>query len=232
MKIILSPSKTKEIKGLPTVGLFCQKKTAMLAAHLSHMSAADLGKALKLRDDKAKESLAFYENYTEAPVGEAVQSYTGLAFKNLNWDGLSEKGKQFGYAHLVILSAFYGVVEPGAPLTDYRLDLADRIFKKEKTDLYAFWREDVKRYFANEEEIINLASKEYSKIVDHPRVVTVEFWEEKEGILKQLSTTSKQMRGRLAHHILEEGIRNADALPDVFEGFTKKAEDNFIKYCK
>lgn len=233
MKLILSPSKTKTIKGLPEGGLFQQEKTKLLISKMCSFSLEELGKIQKLKLDKAQEVARFFSTYEKQPVGAAAESYSGLAFKNLDWSGLSEKGKAFGKKHLVILSGLYGVVLPMSPVKDYRLDLVDPIFKADKTDLYAFWTEAIQDYFQEEDYIINLASKEYSKLISHPHMITIEFWEDKKGVLKQLSTTSKQMRGRLAHYILEVGLTKIEDLPESFDGFSKTVEGvQLIRYIK
>ena len=80
--------------------------------------------------------------------------------------------------------------------------------------------------------LINLASKEYSTVMNHPNVYTVIFEEFKNGKWKQLSTMSKQRRGKLARYVVEQEIRDIDELPNDFQGFVKLAEDKIIKYRK
>ena len=51
---------------------------------------------------------------------------------------------------------------------DYRLDMVDKV----GINLYDTWRDAVDVYFYKEDWILNLASKEYAKMVNHPKVVT------------------------------------------------------------
>lgn len=227
MKIILSPSKTKKITGLPSAGLFHKAKTEAVVKRMQSVSYDTLMKLQKLKEEAATACHIFWQTYGDAPAGRAVESYSGLAFKNLAWHTLDEAGQAFGRKHLVILSALYGIVEPFSPVKDYRLDLVDNIWKSEKSDFYKFWQDEVNAYFAKEDWILNLASKEYSRLVQHHRMITIEFWEPKNGSLKQLSTTSKRMRGALAHYVLANGVSEPTDLPHEFMGFTLSWDDEF-----
>ncbi len=235
MKILISPSKTKVLQGQGQGPLFHEEITNKIVTHMQGLSVADIGKMLKIKEDKAMDVHSFFLHYEEMPEGMAATSYSGLAFKNLDWQGLSDQGQAFGEAHLVILSAFYGIVEPLSGVKDYRLDFVDPILKKEKTSLYEWWDESINAYLAQEDWILNLASKEYSKIVRHPHMVTVEFVEYKNGQWKQMSTSSKQMRGRLAHYVLDHQVTQVDALPEELTEFVKYVEPTdpkLIQYRK
>ncbi|MDU3384432.1 MAG: YaaA family protein [Veillonella sp.] len=211
MKIVLSPSKTKTIADVAsndeTVhhavrdGQFQPNITKKIITHVQSLDVAALGKALKLKADKAQAVFDFYQDFESHPVGRACESYDGIAFKYLDWSNLSDEAKTFGERHLVVLSALYGVVEPNMGVRDYR-------------------REAVDAYFHKEDWILNLASKEYAKMVNHPKVVTVEFWELRGDTFKQMSTSSKMSRGVMAHECLTRQVKYVRDLPHEVNGFT------------
>ena len=74
-------------------------------------------------------------------------------------------------------------------------------------------------YFHKEDWILNLASKEYAKMVNHPKVVTVEFWELRGDTYKQMSTSSKMSRGIMAHACLTNQVKYVQDLPREINGF-------------
>ena len=219
MKIIISPSKTKDIKGTPNAPQFAQLMTERIVKHMQGISKDALGKALKIKDTVLDEVYAFYQNYDNEVKGMAALSYDGLSFKNFNYEGLSSDGKGFANAHVWIGSALYGLVSPNSGIKGYRLDLIDPVLKEEKTNLYAWWQPLVDAAVAEEEWIVNLASKEYSKWIRHPKLVTIEFLEHRNGVWKQLSTSSKQMRGSLVHYMCENQITKLSKLPKELKGF-------------
>lgn len=224
MKIVLSPSKTKTITNAASNavnhavrdGQFQPQITQEIIKHVQSLDVTALGKALKLKDDKAQALFDFYQAFESQPVGIACESYDGIAFKYLDWQNLSDEAKAFGESHLVVMSALYGVVEPTMGVRDYRLDMVDKV----GINLYDIWRETVDAYFHKEDWILNLASKEYAKMVNHPKVVTVEFWELRGDAFKQMSTSSKMSRGVMAHECLTAQVKHVRDLLREINGFT------------
>ena len=223
MKIILSPSKTKSLNGVgtaPADGAL----TKRIADHLAAMPVAALGKALKLDAEKAAQWHDFYESFDSAETGAAALSYSGLAYKNLDWAGLTAEEAQFGEDHVCILSALYGPLTPSTAIAAYRLDFENKVFGKGEPSLYDLWQPVIQCALMDEDWILNLASKEYSDAVQNPRMVTVEFLEYKKGQWKQWSTSSKQMRGRLAHYMVAHGCTKLSDLPLELDGFVRTDE--------
>ena len=224
MKIVLSPSKTKTITNADNSavndavrdGQFQPRITQEIIKHVRSLDVTALGKALKLKDDKAQALFDFYQAFESHPVGLACESYDGISFKYLDWQNLSDEAKAFGESHLVVMSALYGVVESTMGVRDYRLDMVDKV----GINLYDTWRETVDAYFHQEDWILNLASKEYAKMVNHPKVVTVEFWELRGDAFKQMSTSSKMSRGVMAHECLTNQVKHVCDLPREVNGFT------------
>ena len=89
MKIVLSPSKTKTISHTAAVtrdGQFQPLITQKIVKHVQSLDVAALGKALKLKGDKAQSVFDFYEEFESHPVGFACESYDGIAFKIFRLD--------------------------------------------------------------------------------------------------------------------------------------------------
>lgn len=221
MKIVLSPSKTKKISGIPTKGQPFAHITESIMTYVKALDAAALGKILKIKADKAAQLYELYQHFEELPVGAAVESYNGIAFKCLDWASLDDATKAYGEDHLVIMSALYGAVEPHMEITEYRLDMVDKI----GIPLYEVWHEEMKTYFQKEDWILNLASKEYAKMINHPAVVTVEFLERRDDVYKQLSTSSKMTRGLMARYCLEHRVATISDLPRTINGFDLVLQD-------
>lgn len=219
MKLILSPSKTKDIKGTPSAPQFAPPMTEQIVQHMQSLPKETIGKALKIKGAVLETVYAFFQDYDNEVEGMAALSYDGLSFKNFDYDGLSEEGKIFANTHVWIGSALYGLVAPNSGIKGYRLDLIDPILKEEKTNLYAWWQPFIDAAVAEEDWILNLASKEYSKWINHPKMVTIEFLKHRNGVWKQLSTSSKQMRGSLAHYICEYQVLELSQLPKELKGF-------------
>ena len=226
MKIIISPSKTKKINNLPIElknisikkndfypEIFYPNITNKIIERIKMFSVEEIEKKFKLKKDKAEKLLEFYQNYENEKSGNALASYTGVAYKSIGIDTFDIEDFEYLKSHLVILSALYGILTPYTNIKEYRLDMTNSIF--ENRSLYEIWRSSVNEYFEKEDIILNLASKEYSKLIKFDNLIDFEFWNDTNGKLKQISTNSKKMRGFTLNYIVKNRITNINNLKDI-----------------
>lgn len=226
MKIIISPSKTKKINNLPIElknisikkndfypEIFYPNITNKIIERIKMFSVEEIEKKFKLKKDKAEKLLEFYQNYENEKSGNALASYTGVAYKSIGIDTFDIEDFEYLESHLVILSALYGILTPYTNIKEYRLDMTNSIF--ENRSLYEIWRSSVNEYFEKEDVILNLASKEYSKLIKSDNLIDFEFWNDTNGKLKQISTNSKKMRGFTLNYIVKNRITNINNLKDI-----------------
>ena len=221
MKIIISPSKTKKINNLPIkdIGSLIEKEpfyleiTNEIIKKIKTFSVEEIEKKFKLKNEKAQKLSEFYKNYENEKSGNALASYTGVAYKAIKIETLDKNDFEYLESHLVILSALYGVLTPYTNVKEYRLDMTNSIFKNKS--LYEVWKSSVNEYFEKEDIILNLASKEYSKLVKSDNLIDFEFWNNTNGKLKQISINSKKMRGFTLNYIVKNRITNINNLKDI-----------------
>ena len=226
MKIIISPSKTKKINKLPIElkniliekndfypEILYPKITNEIIERIKMFSVEEIEKKFKLKKDKAEKLLEFYQNYENEKSGNALASYTGVAYKSIGIDTFDIEDFEYLESHLVILSALYGILTPYTNVKEYRLDMTNSIFKNKS--LYEVWKSSVNEYFEKEDTILNLASKEYSKLIKSDNLIDFEFWNDTNGKLKQISTNSKKMRGFTLNYIVKNRITNINNLKDI-----------------
>ena len=226
MKIIISPSKTKKINKLPVelkniliekndfyLEILYPKITNKIIERIKIFSVEEIEKKFKLKKDKAEKLLEFYQNYENEKSGNALASYTGVVYKSIGIDTFDIEDFEYLESHLVILSALYGILTPYTNIKEYWLDMTNSIF--ENRSLYEIWRSSVNEYFEKEDIILNLASKEYSKLVKSDNLIDFEFWNDTNGKLKQISTNSKKMRGFTLNYIVKNRITNINNLKDI-----------------
>ena len=226
MKIIISPSKTKKINNL-TIELknisikendfypeiLYPNITNKIIERIKMFSVEEIEKKFKLKKDKAEKLLEFYQNYENEKSGNALASYTGVAYKSIGIDTFDIEDFEYLESHLVILSALYGILTPYTNIKEYRLDMTNSIF--ENKSLYEVWKNSINEYFEKEDIILNLASKEYSKLIKFDNLIDFEFWNDTNGKLKQISTNSKKMRGFTLNYIVKNRITNINNLKDI-----------------
>ena len=128
-------------------------------------------------------------------------------------------------APIVILSGLYGALRPLDLIQPYRLELGAKYSPPGAKNLYQYWKEQVNEFLGEQMSksgsrvLINLASEEYSKIVDssisRAQILTIGFREFKNGKLRFMSFHAKKARGLVARHIIEHRISD----PGLLKGF-------------
>ncbi len=148
----------------------------------------------------------------------ALFAYQGLAFQHLSANALGQKELDYLEEHLCILSAMYGVLKPMDAVVSYRLEMQAFL---PSGSLYSYWKNKLKEYF-QQEEIINVASKEYSDTLlkDYDGKVThILFGHLEKGKLKTKGTLAKIGRGDLIYSMTERKIEEVNKLRNSFDHY-------------
>ena len=192
-------------------------------------TVAGLASMLKLSGTlAAKMRKMIYEFGYKNTGNSAIEAYTGVVFKALDYDSLSEEGKAKCNNEIRIISSLYGWLRPSDVIKPYRLDFTSRPDDGPSggRTLNTFWRTDVTKALVkklqkdNCREVLNLLPADAAKCIDwklvkhFARVWKADFKEIREGgVMKTPSAERfKALRGSLLRQILLEDIRDADSL--------------------
>lgn len=226
MKLILSPAKEMNSDVLEERDWEVSPAARKVVEAVSAVLEEDLARVLGVKGKLLEENKAFIEGWKVARSAPAIELYNGLAFRWLKQVEGWNKGLGYGSEHVRILSALYGAVAPDAYIKPYRLDML-RPLRVEGQSLKAYWKTEWAELFEKGETVVNCASDEFSSLLDRSRYnwIDVEFYERKDGKLKQHSTTSKKGRGLLVGFALREQVTDVKQLEAFSEdGFTFDAE--------
>lgn len=217
MKIIISPSKTMKISKInklkeETVSISKEqsKITDTLIEKIQGHSKENIGKKMKVKGKLLEQVYDNIHRYHLLQEGHAISSYSGTVYKEILIHTYNEEQLHFLKEHVVILSALYGPIPAYYPIKSYRLDMTMNLFEE---NLYKVWEPIVEEVFKKEEKILNLASKEFSKLVKKP-MLSVEFLQDDGKEVKPIAFHSKQARGALLHYIIENQIENVKGLKE------------------
>ena len=237
MKIIMSPAKEMAIDLPVQKDWVLTEDSQKIVSLLSNYSKEELKKLLKVSDALLEENWDKIQKFQESVTYHAMDLYQGLAFRSFKQIADWKEHKAYAVQHLRILSALYGAISPDECVKPYRLDLTMNL-KVEGETLKKYWKERIVTSFEKEECIVNLASSEFSSLFNKKQYdwVDVDFYEKKEGALKQHSTISKKARGKMAawmmlHHIQDKvELRNFDVDGYKFdESLSKENHYCFVK---
>jgi cytoplasmic iron level regulating protein YaaA (DUF328/UPF0246 family) len=170
-----------------------REKARALRDRLRAMTVEDLKEVYGSSDQVAATARTLLEDPGHY---RALPAYAGMIFKELSYETLRPDQQHYLDDHLWILTALYGYLRPDERLTPYRLDLVDDL----GLDLVAHWQEELRSALPEEGVVVNLASKEYMKLIDKrvlgDRLVTVDFKERRsDGKLRTVATYAKKARG-------------------------------------
>ena len=226
VKLILSPAKEMNCDALEERDWEVSPAAAKVVEAVSAVPEEELARVLGVKGKLLDENKAFIEGWKVAEAAPAIELYNGLAFRWLKQVEGWNKGLGYGSKHVRILSALYGAVAPDAFVKPYRLDML-RPLRVNGKSLKAYWKAEWAELFEEGETVVNCASDEFSTLLNRSRYnwIDVEFYERKDGKLKQHSTTSEEGRGLLVGFAMREQAADVKQLEAFSEdGFTFDAE--------
>lgn len=213
MKIILSPS--KEMKFInPQKGSFeIREESQLIIKELEKLTKEDLLRIYKINSNKADEVKDYIKGFSKDICYLAKDLYSGLAYRSLNISNLDYKAIEYLENHLVILSALYGPIKINQLIKGYRLDFQTSL-KVEGKSLAELWKTTFNKYFAEKETIVNLASDEFSSLLNREDYnwYDFQFFESKNGKLVKHSTISKKARGLMTRFMAENKIEDMEKI--------------------
>ena len=220
MKIIISPAKKMRIDNDTFVPLSKPNflyKTELLMASLKQMELPALQKLWECNDEIAQLNFKRLQRMNlERNLTPAVFAYDGLQYQHLAPNVLDEDALEYLQKNLRILSGFYGILRAFDGVVPYRLEMQARLACDGYKNLYAFWNRLLYDELTKDDgEVLNLASKEYSKAVEgyvtkDVRFVTCVFGTYVKGKLKVKATEAKMARGEMVRLCAENNVQSVD----------------------
>lgn len=213
MKIIISPAKSfKKNEGIETNGLLFPEKTKILVDKFKKYSMNEMGNLNRTNDKLTEKAYYDYQEFDfENLNNPAIFAYDGLVFKQFNKDDFDDL--DYLNDHVYIISALYGLLKPLTGMADYRL-----YFDNSDMNLYEFWADDLyKELYKNDDLVINLASKEYTKTIrpflkKDDKFISLSFKDDKDGKLRSYTAWMKQARGRMLKEIISKKIEDPEEI--------------------
>lgn len=222
MKIIISPAKKMvedtdsfDISKLPIF----KDKAEVLLTWLKSKNYDELKNIWKCNDKIAKLN---YDRIQDMNLDEnltpAVMAYSGIQYQAMGPQVFTQEALQRAAKDLYIISGFYGILGAMDGITPYRLEMQAKVDINDQHTLYQFWGDSIyQELYRDNELVVNLASKEYSKAIERylkpqDKFITCSFKKEKNGKYVQQATAAKQARGDMVRYILENNIKEIDEI--------------------
>lgn len=221
MVILLSPAKkldfseticTHESKP------FFNTKTQQVLKVMQQKSAIEIADLMHLSKDLADLNFERYQKFKKNPEKQAVLAFDGEVYNGLQANQWSDEMLLNAQEKIIILSGLYGFLKPLDKIKPYRLEMGTKLPIDNYKNLYDFWQNDLTEHLNQKvfkkNTIVNLASTEYSKVINWKKVEnpTIEpvFKEFKNGKFTTVMMYAKKARGLMAKFILENNIENPE----------------------
>ncbi len=230
MLLLLSPAKSLDFDTPHSVKRPTQPQflthSAQLVAELKKLSLAEVAGLMDLSEPLAALNVGRYGLWSAKATAKnskpAVLAFNGDVYDGLQAATLSPDDLAWAQQHLAILSGLYGVLRPLDRLQPYRLEMGTALATPHGKNLYAFWGDSLVDHLnerlAGERQavIVNLASQEYFKSVNRPRlqprVVECVFEDWKGGRYKVISFFAKRARGLMARFVITHRLKRVKQL--------------------
>jgi len=229
MKILLSPAKSLNEKVNLENMLFTEptllSSAKKLMNELKKLNPSQLQELMKLSPALAELNFNRFQAWnTPFNVSNSQPcgwTFSGAAYKGLDFESMNEKAKNYAQTTLRILSGLYGFLKPFDLIQPYRLEMGTRLKVDETSpNLYKFWgdtiTENLNEEIKENEWVVNLASNEYFKSINinklKGKLVDCVFKENKNGEYKIIMSYAKTARGLMSRFILENFIEEKEDL--------------------
>jgi cytoplasmic iron level regulating protein YaaA (DUF328/UPF0246 family) len=244
MQLITAPSKTQNFNGrtytehsLPIL----LEKTKILARQLKSMDHQELSQLMKTSERLTESTYQLIHNFSHpfSPdnAKQSIFTFQGAAYNAIQADLYTNEQLRHAQQHLIILSGFYGILRPLDLMQPYRLEMGCSRAVGKAANLYQFWQKQVTESInqsvteSSDKVLVNLASKEYSKVVDKKRLqgemVTITFKQLHKGQFRTIPIHAKKARGLMIHYVISERIDHAAKLKEFnLDGYCFSKEDS------
>ncbi len=222
MKIIISPSKGYKLNETRSINLETSipkyEDTAnYINDELSQLTKEEIKRYYKLNSDdlvdKVYDLINDYSYDVNANKYQALNYYSGVCFKEIIRNDLLDT---YYNKYLKILSAKYGILSPGDLIMPYRLDFT----VSKEINYFSYYKNITNNDLSNEDFVINLASEEFSKLLNSNNFVTITFMQKNKGKVKKISSYCKKARGIYLSYLACNNITNKKQLKDFnLEGY-------------
>lgn len=227
MKIIIAPAKKmkRDLDSFPiqTMPQFLNE-TRILAEFLKSRDTAQLKELWQASErviqtsKKQLEEMDLMHHLTPAIV-----AFSGIQYQYMAPDLFTQSALDYIQNNLRIISGFYGSLRPFDGVCPYRLEMKTRMIGFKDYSLYHFWNSKIAdEIFKDDDLVINLASKEYSRVITpylsgKRRMITIDFQEEKNGKWRTIATHAKMARGEMVRFLAEKQIKNPAQVQDFHD---------------
>jgi cytoplasmic iron level regulating protein YaaA (DUF328/UPF0246 family) len=211
MFVLIPPSEGKQPGGdRPPLTDIAAPARSMIERLQSY--GGDLERLYGVKGPALIKAVRINQGILKSPTCPAIERYTGVVYKAIDYPSLDAKAKQFFNSHARIVSAVFGLLAPLDLIADYKL-------KIDKLEAQVFWNNiltpRVRGIFC-----VNLLPQAHRRAVSPDKNLSIDFTFKKGNKSLAAGHHGKHIKGRFVRWLCEYQVTG----PDRFEEFQ---EDGF-----
>jgi cytoplasmic iron level regulating protein YaaA (DUF328/UPF0246 family) len=148
----------------------------------------------------------------DSEVRSSISRYSWVMYNAINYQGMTQKWKDYFQNNFRILSGMYWILSPLDMIENYKLPI-------ETKWLYKFWWNQITTTLNNwnYDYIVDLLPGSYAKMIDwksiNTQVIRMNFMHQKNWELKKNTHWVKKVKGEYIYNLCEKGIHTIENLP-------------------
>jgi cytoplasmic iron level regulating protein YaaA (DUF328/UPF0246 family) len=256
MIVVISPAKKQEFSNkqitlpvTPEQPKFKQEAFE-LASRCSKYRPEELQNLMNVSENIAELNYNRFQNFSEefnsSNSAPALYVFKGDVYSAMQPEKYAGEELEFAREQLRILSGLYGLLKPLDLMQPYRLEMSTKLPNSAGQNLYKYWSEKITKELEgelalhNNKYIINLASTEYSSVIDRNNfkypVIDIDFKQERSSKLKTIAILAKKARGMMADYMVANKITSIEELKhfdlDGYKFSSELSSDNKLIFVK
>jgi hypothetical protein len=173
---------------------------------ISISETKELEKIFELKDKKLQEAIENILDILNLPTLPAIERYTGVMFKAMNYQNLSDIEKERANQSILFISGLFGLLKPQDYIPEYKLKISSKI---KDLSITQFWKERLRGILELEIKdklILDLLPQTHQKVLEYNSLDTIkiQFAKKENGKLKQEGHFSKELKGEFIKYILKK----------------------------
>lgn len=250
MNIMISPAKkmiTEADLVIPVSKPVFLEDAKRLGGLLAALSRLELKQLFQANDQITELNYQRFQTLdVSAAKTPAVLSYSGLQYQSMAPRIFTDSQWEYINQHLKIISGLYGLLRACDAVVPYRLEMQAKLAVGESyakgSCLYGYWNSRIYSELTKEDQVIlNLASKEYSRAVEpfvkEPvRMISCIFGTQTGDKVKVKATEAKTARGDMVRWLAESAVQNPEEVKEYknlgYHFVRELSADNTFVFCR
>ena len=164
------------------------------------------------KDNLALQAKELLQNHHKEKTFTAIERYTGVMFKYLDYHSLNQQSKQNAEDSMLIIDGLFGLLAITDLIPNYKLPIGSKFKTSNQIfNIAKYWKENLKHHFKatfSNKIVLDILPQSHREVIDneiiqsHNNYYKINFYEMKNNTPKNSGHISKQLKGEFIRYIL------------------------------